>query len=167
MKKLAQIAMIAAAAAGICAAQVKVGIVNSQKAITDTAELKKAQTDMEAKYKPRIDQMNAIQKELATLQSQIQSGKLTPQQQQDATAQGQRKERDLQRLQQDVQEEQDRDRNDILGRIMGRMRDVVSKLAESKGLDLVIDASNTFYVKPALDITAEATAAYDKAYPAK
>jgi outer membrane protein len=166
MRKLARLAILAAAALGVAAAQTKVGIVNSQKAMVDTVELKKAQADMEAKYKPRIDKMTTIQKDLAGLQAQIQSGKLTPQQQQDVTAQGQRKERDLQRIQQDVQEEQDRDRNDILGRILGRMREVVNKLAAEKGLDVVIDAANTFYYKPALDLTAEATVAYDKAYPA-
>jgi outer membrane protein len=166
MSRFSRIVMLAAAALGVAAAQTKVGIVNSQKAMVDTAELKKAQLDMEAKYKPRIDQMTAIQKDLAALQAQLQSGKLNPQQQQDATVQGQRKERDLQRIQQDVQEEQDRDRNDILGRILGRMREIVSKLAEAKGLDVVIDAANTFYFKPALDLTADATAAYDKAYPA-
>jgi outer membrane protein len=166
MRKLARLAILAAAALGVAAAQTKVGIVNSQKAMVDTVELKKAQADMEAKYKPRIDKMTTIQKDLAGLQAQIQSGKLTPQQQQDVTAQGTRKERDLQRIQQDVQEEQDRDRNDILGRILGRMREVVNKLAAEKGLDVVIDAANTFYYKPALDLTAEATVAYDKAYPA-
>jgi outer membrane protein len=167
MSRLARFAILAAAALGVAAAQTKVGIVNSQKAMVDTAELKKAQLDMEAKYKPRIDQMTQIQKDLANLQSQLQSGKLNQQGQADVTAQGQRKERDLQRIQQDVQEEQDRDRNDILGRILGRMKDVVTKLAEAKGLDVVIDAANTFYYKPALDLTAEATAAYDKTYPAK
>jgi len=167
MSRFTRIAILAVAAIGIASAQTKVGIVNSQKAIVDTAELKKAQLDMEAKYKPRVDQMNQIQKDLGTLESQLQSGKLTPQQQQDAQAQGTRKQRDLQRMQQDMQEEQDRDRNDILGRIMGRMRDVIAKLAEAKGLDVVVDSANTFYFKPALDITAEATAAYDKAYPVK
>ena|SRR5438552_2624535 len=167
MSRLARFAILAAATLGVAAAQVKVGIVNSQKAMVDTAELKKAQLDMEAKYKPRIDQMTQIQKDLASLQAQIQGGKLNQQGQAEVTAQGQRKERDLQRIQQDVQEEQQRDRDDILGRILGRMRDVVNKLAEAKGLDVVIDAANTFYYKPTLDLTAEATAAYDKAYPAK
>jgi outer membrane protein len=166
MRKLARLAILAAAALGVAAAQTKVGIVNSQKAMVDTVELKKAQADMEAKYKPRIDKMTTIQKDLAALQAQVQGGKLTPQQQQEVQAQGTRKERDLQRIQQDVQEEQDRDRNDILGRILGRMREVVNKLAAEKGLDVVIDAANTFYYKPALDLTAEATVAYDKAYPA-
>ena len=61
----------------------------------------------------------------------------------------------------------DRDRQDILGRSGTRMSDIVKKVAESKGLDVVVDVSNTIYFKPALDITAEATAEYNKAFPAK
>jgi outer membrane protein len=45
------------------------------------------------------------------------------------------------------------------------MQEVVKKLAEEKGLDLVVDTSNTIYFKPAMDITNEAIAAYDKQYP--
>ena len=61
----------------------------------------------------------------------------------------------------------DRERKEILGRSGQRMQDVVKKMAEERGFDVVIDVSNTIYYKPALEITKEATAAYDKAYPAK
>lgn len=166
MSRIVRTALLAVAAVGIAAAQVKVGVVNSQKAMLDTAEIKKAQLDLEAKYKPRQDQLAALQKELAGLQAQIQGGKLTPAAQQDVTFQGQRKERELQRVQDDLQSDVDRDRNDILARTSQRMREIVTKIANEKGLDVVIDAANTIFYKPALDLTAEATAAYDKAYPA-
>lgn len=167
MTTFSRLAMLAIAVCGLAVAQTKVGVINSQKALLDTAEIKKAQTELETRYKPRQDQMAKVQKDLADLQAQLNSGKLSPQAQQDATAQGQRKERELQRLQQDLQEDVDRERNDILGRTGKRMQDVVAKLAQEKGLDVVVDASNTVYFKPALDLTAEATAAYDKAYPPK
>lgn len=166
MSRMARLAVLAAAALGIAAAQSKVGVVNSQKAMLDTAEIKKAQLDLETKYKPRQDQMAQLQKDLANLQAQIQGGKLTPAAQQDVTAQGQRKERELQRIQEDLQADVDRDRNDILARTSQHMKDVVTKLANEKGLDIVIDTANTIFYKPALDLTAEATAAYDRAYPA-
>ncbi len=73
----------------------------------------------------------------------------------------------MQRLQDDLQGDVDRDRNDILARTGKQMQEVVAKIAEAKGLDVVVDAANTVYFKPALDLTAEATAAYDKAYPPK
>jgi outer membrane protein len=75
------------------------------------------------------------------------------------------KEKQLRRLGEDLQSDFNQDRTDILGRAGRRMQDVIKKLAQEKGLDVVIDVSNTLYYKPALDITAEATAAYDKAYP--
>jgi len=165
MIRIARLALLAAATFSIAAAQTKIAVVNSQKAMLDTAEIKKAQLDLETKYKPRQDQMAQLQKDLAGLQAQIQGGKLTPSAQQDVTAQGQRKERELQRIQEDLQADVDRDRNDVLARTSQHMRDVVTKLATEKGLDLVVDTANTIFYKPALDLTAEATTAYDKAYP--
>jgi outer membrane protein len=47
------------------------------------------------------------------------------------------------------------------------MQKVIAKLAQEKGLDLVVEASTTLYAKPELDLTKEATAAYDRAHPAK
>lgn len=150
-------------------AQVKVAIINLQKAVLDTAEIQKAQKELEAKYKPRQDKAEALQKELQTIQTQLQTmaGKLTPQAEQDLTVQGQRKQRELQRLTDDLQGDVDRDRQDILSRAAQRMNDVVKKLAEGKTLDVIVDVSNAVYFKPALEITAEATAEYNKAYPAK
>src|SRR5688572_8733354 len=159
--------LLAAVSAG--SAQVKVAIINSQLAVLETAELKKAQAEMEAKFKPRTAQMEKLNKELADLQGQLQAGegKLTPQAQQNLQITGQRKQRELQRLQEDLQGEVERERNDILSRSGSRMQEIVRKLAEERGLDVVVDVSNTVYFKPALDITKEATAAYDKAYPPK
>jgi Skp family chaperone for outer membrane proteins len=44
---------------------------------------------------------------------------------------------------------------------------VVKKLAEAKGLDIVVDTTNTVFYKPAFDLTAEAVTAYNLAYPVK
>ncbi len=38
-------------------------------------------------------------------------------------------------------------------------------MADAKGVDIVVESSNTLYVKPAFDLTKDALAAYDKAYP--
>ena len=167
MKKLACTLLVAMASMGIGSAQTKVAVVNSQKAILDTAEIKKAQVDLEAKFKPRQDQMGRLTKELQDIQTQLQSGKLNQNAEQELTTQGQRKQRELQRLQDDLQADVDRERNDILQRSGTHMQEVVKKLAEEKGLDVVVDSSNTIFYKPSLDITAEAVAAYDKAYPVK
>ena len=167
MIRTLSIALASVALAFTATAQTKVGVINSQKAVLDTAEIKKAQAELEAKFKPRQDQMVKLQKDLQDIQAQLQSGKLNQNAEQDLTIQGQRKQREMQRLQDDLQADVDRDRNEILQRTGQRMQDVVKKLAEEKGLDVVVDAANTVFFKPALDLTAESTAAYDKAYPVK
>ena len=67
----------------------------------------------------------------------------------------------------DLQADADRERNEILGKSTQKMGEVVKKLAEAKGYDIVVDISNAVYYKPALEITNDALAEYNKAYPAK
>ncbi|MCC7496576.1 MAG: OmpH family outer membrane protein [Bryobacterales bacterium] len=156
-------------ASGVASAQVKVGIINLQRAVAQTAEIKKAQAELEGRYRPRQEQMAKLQQDLQAIQQQLQSmqGKLTPQAESELTAQAQRKQREYQRMGEDLQGDVDRDRNEILQRTGQRFQQVVKKLAEEKGLDVVLDVSNTIFYKPALEITDEAVTAYDKAYPVK
>jgi len=148
-------------------AQIKVAVVNVQQAMLDSDELKKISAQLESKFKPRQDELLKLQNDLQSIQQQISSGKLNQQAIADLQAQGQRKQRDAQRLSDDLQQDFDRDRQDVLGKAGQRMQEIVKKMAEEKGLDLVVDVSQTLYFKPALDITPEALAAYNKAYPAK
>jgi len=154
-------------AAGTASAQLKVAIVNGQRAILETAEIKKAQAALEAKYKPRQAELEAIQKELAAMQAQLEGGKLNQQAAQEMQAKGTRRQREAQRLAEDLQADVDRERQEVLGRASQRMSDVIKKIAEERGLDVVVDVGNTLYFKPALEITADVIAAFDKANPAK
>ncbi|MDX1981271.1 MAG: OmpH family outer membrane protein [Bryobacteraceae bacterium] len=150
-------------------AQTKVAIIDMREAVNGTAEVKKAVAALEAKFKPRQAEAEKISRDLQEIRSKLESlqGKLTPQGEQDLVTQGQRKERDLRRIQEDLEADVNREQQEVGGRALQRMRDVVKKLAESKQLDVVVDVSQTVYAKPALDITKEAVAAYDVANPAK
>ena len=156
-------------AASAAYAQHKVGIINLQQALLESAEMKKAQADMEAKFKPRQEAIDKLQREIQEIQRQLQTmqGKLQPQAEQEMVANGQRKQRELQRETEDLQGEVELERNTILTRGRQRIQEVVDKLAEEKGLDVVLDSGTTVYFKAALEITKDATAAYDKAYPLK
>lgn len=166
---LAAAAAVLLAAGLPAAAQSKIAIIDLNKAVTNTAAIKKAQLELEAKFKPRQDAMQKLEKELQGIQNQLQTmqGKLTAQAEQDLQITGQRKQRELQRMGEDLQADVERERQEILQRTMQRMNEVVKKLSEEKAYDVVIDVTNTLYFKNALEITADATAAYDKAYPAK
>lgn len=154
---------------GVAAAQTKVAVINTQQAVLGTAEIKKASADLEAKYKPRQADIERIRKELEDIQQKLQAGagKLAPAAEADLTAQGQRRQRDLQRMSQDLQEDVDAERTDIVGASGRKMQEVVRKLADERGFDVVVDASATVFFKAALDITQDAISAFDKAYPVK
>jgi outer membrane protein len=150
-------------------AQTKIGVVSLQKAILDTAEIKKAADAMQVKYKKRQDDLDKAQRELSDIQTQLQSaqGKLSAAGEADLTARGQRKEREVKRLDEDLRADVERDRTDILSRAQTRMLEVVKKVSDEKGLDMVVEATAVISFKPALDITADAVKSYDKAYPPK
>lgn len=153
--------------AQIASAQPKIAVINLQRAVLESAEIKKADADMQARYKPRSAAIEQLQKDIAGIAQQLQTnaGKFTQQAEADLTAQGQRKQRDVQRLQEDLQADVERERNDILQKAGAKMSDVVKKLSEEKGYDLVVDFTTAVYFKPAMEITNDAIAAYDKAYP--
>jgi outer membrane protein len=157
--------------AGLALAQTpspaKVAIINAQKAVADTAEIKKAQTALEAKYRPRQQAIENLQRELQTIQQQAAAPNLAPAREADLQATFTQKQKQLQRLGEDLQADVNAERQDVLGNAGRQMTEIVKKIAEERGLDVVIDVTNTLYYKPTLEITAAATAAYDKAYPLK
>jgi outer membrane protein len=150
-------------------APTKVGVINFQRAVLDTADLKKVLNDLQVKYKPRQDALQRKQQDLADIQTQLQAsqGKLSSSGEADLQARGERTQRQVQRLTDDLQADIEAERDEALRRGSTRMKEVVQKLSDAKGLDLVVDASAAVFNKMALDVTDEAIAAYDKAYPGK
>ena len=138
----------------------KVGVIDFQFALMGTAEMQAKSKELEAKYKPRQDELAQLSKELQDLQEKLQSA--GGNEALNLQNQAQRKQREAQRKQEDLQSDFEYDRNEILQSGARAMRDVISKLAEEKGLDIVVDVTNTLFVKPSLDLTAAATEAYNQ-----
>lgn len=143
----------------------KIAIINAQKAVGETQEIKKAQAALEAKYRPRQQEIETLQHDLQGLQQQLSTPNLPPEREAQIRQEATEKQKRLQREGEDLQSDVNAERQDILGKAGRQMTQVIQKIAEQRGLDVVIDVTNTLYFKPALEITAEATAAYDKAYP--
>jgi outer membrane protein len=146
-------------------APAKVAIINAQKAVADTQEIQKAQAALEAKYRPRQQEVETLQHELQSIQQQANTPNLPPAREAQLQADFASKQKQLQRLGEDLQSDVNAERQDILGHSGRQMTEIVKKIAEERGIDVVIDITNTLYYRPTLDITAAATAAYDKAYP--
>jgi len=149
--------------------QAKVAVVNFQNAVLSTAEIQKALKDIQAKFKPRQDALQKGQQELSDIQTQLQAsqGKLSQSGEADLQARGQRKQTQLQRLNDDLTADFEADRDDAVRKASTRMQELLKKVAEEKGLDLIVDSAAAPFVKSGIEITDQVVAAYDKAYPAK
>jgi outer membrane protein len=158
----------ALASTSVASAQIKLGVVNFQKAIGDTQELKKAQNDLAAKFKPQQDQYEKANRDFNDLQIQLQNSQgkgLSAAAEVDLQARAQRAQREVERLKEDLDADLQRERDETIQRLGSRMTEIVKKLMDEKGLDAIFDSAALVAFKSTVEITADATAAYDKAYP--
>ena len=171
LSRLPFVSALIVAGAGLTMAQsippAKIAIVNAQKAVADTLEIKKDQQTLETKYRPRQQAIANLQQDLQHIQQQLSAPNVAPEQEAQLRQTGTEKQKELQRLSEDLQSDVNAERQDILGRAGRQMTIVIKQLAEQRGLDMIVDITNTLYFKPTLDLTAEATTAYNKAYPPK
>jgi outer membrane protein len=163
------VCVAALASTSFAEAQAKIAVVNFQKALVETAEAKKAQADLVAKFKPQSDQYEKANRDYSDLQTLLQNsqGKLSAAKEVELQSEIQHKQREVERMKQDLDEDVQKERDETVQRLGTRMTEVVGKLMEDKGLDVIIDSSAVVKFKSSIDLTADATAAYDKAYPVK
>ncbi len=150
-------------------AQSKLGVVDFQRAVTETAEFKKAYADIEAKFKPQQDRVTKAQQELNDIETQLRSsqGQLSAGGAAELQARGQRKQTQVERMTQDLQEDFEAERDAAVRLVSTRMADVMKKIATDKGLDMIIDVQAVRYSAMALDVTDLVIKSYDATHPAK
>jgi len=144
--------------------QSKVAIMNPQKSVMETAEFRAVSVDMVTRYKARQDRLEQMRKELSKLETQ----RITTAADQVAMlSQVDSKRRQVEQFEKDLKTDLEHERNEVLQRLRVRMIEVVRRIMDEKGLEGVIESTSAVLFKPGLDITGEATAAYDKMYPVK
>lgn len=146
------------------AGQTTVAVISFQEALLDTADMQKESAALEARYKPRQDEIERISVELQEIQEKLpglQGPELARMQ-----SEGQRKQRTAQRLSEDLQSDVEFDRQNILAGATARMRDIIRDLRLEKGIDLIVDGGGVLAHSALIDLTAEATQAYDAKHPA-
>jgi outer membrane protein len=150
-------------------AQTKIGVVDFQRAVTETAEFKKAYADLEAKYKPQQEKLAKGQQELADIETQLRNsqGQLSAAGGAELEARGKRKQTALERMSQDLEEDFNADRDAAVRLVSTRMADVLKKVATDKGLEMIVDVAAVRYSANTMDVTDLAIKGYDAAHPAK
>ena len=150
-------------------AQSRTGVINFQNAVLSTAEYKKAIADLQTKFKPRQDALNKARQALTDIETQLRSsqGQLSSAGAAELQANGQRKQVEVQRLDEDLREDSEREQQAAIRLVSTRMGEVLKKLAEDKQLDVIVDTASVPFFRPEAEVTDQAVAAYDAAHPAK
>jgi len=160
----------------------KIGILNIQAAMRNTAEGKKALGDLDKKYQPKRQDLQKMQQEINGLEDQLQRGAnaLSEAEQARLSRQLEEKRKIFTRTQEDDQSDFGADTADTLGRLEQKMARVIQEFAEQNGYSVILDLvapvySNTGQIGTAqvpvyfagrdVDITQEIIRRYDAANP--
>ncbi|MCZ6618523.1 MAG: OmpH family outer membrane protein [Gammaproteobacteria bacterium] len=145
--------------AGAASAELKIAVVDTQRALIESEEAQALQKTMQEELKSEEDAARALNEEIQALTEQLQKDGevMSPAEQRKAQKAIEDKQIDLQfmvnKLQKAVQ-----DRNQELGNVMLPKIDAVLKdLIELEGYDLIVDRRNTLYVNPKHNITRKVT----------
>lgn len=150
---------------------IKIGVINSQQAFLNSAEGKKAQSqvqDQETRLKTDLSRLDA---EIKALESKLTTQRMTLSNEAAIQLQSdlERKTTARKRREEDGAREGQQIQLAFIQRIRGEMVGVIEGLAKEKGLDLILDLaeSGTVYFNPVIDITDEVIRRYDAAKAAK
>ena len=149
---------------GAAVAQAQIAVIDFQTALLNTADIKKESAALEAKYRDRQEEIQRLSTELEGIQAKLQTA--TGDEANALQNEGQRKQRTAQRLSEDLQSDVEFDRQNILGSASARMREVIRDLRIDKGIDLIVDGGSVLAHNALIDLTTEATQAYDAKHPA-
>lgn len=145
-------------------AQSNIGLVDVQTALLATAEMQKEADKLEVEFSSRQESLAALADEISALRVRILASN-DAQAQASMEAEMARNERRFERDRQDLQAAIDFRRDGIVQKGAVKMRDVLEALRLEKGFDLIVDSSMIYVFDPALNLTIEATAAYNAAHP--
>jgi outer membrane protein len=139
--------------AGISAAELKVGYVNTPRLFRDAPTAVKAAKKIEQEFAKRDQDLQRLAKQVQGLQESLEKGGLTM-----AESERRAKEKDLAELSREFQRKQREFREDLnlrqneeMAGIYERVNKIIKQVAEAEKYDLIIQEG--VYVSPKLDIT--------------
>ena len=149
----------------------KLGLVLATRVLAECEEGKALQADLARKFGPRQKKMEELSTEVQRLQTEYRQGETTfsiAERQQRALAL-RRKQRNLERLNEDLNYDANAAREEGLARLKGRLQQVVGRYGDEKQYMAIFDAASAgaMYAGPGVDLTNEILAAYNQQFPVK
>jgi len=170
---LATPAVWAQAGAASTQAPAKVGVINVQAAIANTAEGKLAAAELQSQFAPRQSELQNMQRQIEEDQTRLRTGQSTLSDEEKArlTREGELLGRNFQRKSQDAQDDYTAAQQDVVSRIGRKLMDVLEKYSKENGYTVMLDSSGqqstVLFWASHIDVTQEIVRLYDQTYPVK
>ena len=160
------IALFLAVPAGAAFAQGKIGVVQIERIVRDSAPALRAQKKLEAEFAKREAELGKVADQLKRLQDELEKDAVTM-----PEAQRRNKERDFaelnrdfQRKQREYREDVNQRRNEELGQVIELANRIIRQIAESEKYDIIFQEAA--YANPRIDITDKVIKAMEGKPPA-
>jgi outer membrane protein len=153
LKTLVATALLAGAAAGVSAQELKIGYVNSDRVLRDAVPAKAAQAKLEAEFSKREKDLTDIANRLKAASDKL--DKDAPTLSESERIRRQRElvdqDRELQRKRREFQEDLSQRKNEELGAVVERTNKVIKQIFETEKYDLILQEA--VFWSPKVDIT--------------
>jgi len=147
-------------------AEMKVGVVDLQKAMELSEEGKKAKAVFQKQVEKIQKELKVKQDRLAGIKDELerQSAMLSPSARAEKERVYQDKLRDFKRLYEDYQEDMRREDAELSEKILRRLIEVIESMGQKEGFDLILEKTQSavLYRSPGLDITDQVIRLFDK-----
>ena len=153
--------------AGTAIAQGKIGVVQIERIVRDSAPALRAQKKLEAEFAKREGELRKVSEQLKRMQDELDKNAMTMSESQRRTREREFGDlnRDFQRKQREFREDLNQRRNEELAQVVEQANRVIRQIAESEKYDIIFQEAA--YANPRIDITDKVIKALESKPPAK
>lgn len=144
------------------AADLKIGVVNSQKLIAESPQAATLRDQLQQEFAPQMRELQSQQNEIKTLQEKFKRDEAVMSESERSAMERRMRDlvRDFQYGQQTLQEDQRSRYNEGMGRLQNELRNAIQGFAKAEGYDLIL--TEPAYSADALDVTDQVLARMKK-----
>ena len=146
--------------------ELKIGVVDLQKALNSSKRGQKAKAELKAEYEKKAQEIEAKKAEVEALRKELEkkASLLSPKAKKAKEEEYRAKLRELKHAVDDAKAELATEEQELSAQILKELVKMIRKRGKSEGYALILEANGgIIYVDPALDITSSVIKAYDAA----
>ncbi|MCR9102595.1 MAG: OmpH family outer membrane protein, partial [bacterium] len=134
----------------------KFGYVNSAAILAEMPEVKQADANLEALQKQLQKKgqsmLEQLQQDYGVLQQKVQSGDLSPKQQEEEAQKLQAREQEIAAFEQDMRKQVSDKREELLGPIYEKVNQAIKDVAEENGFQFIFDQNVLLYAEDSQNV---------------